>query len=520
MNRKTLYTGGVVSLLLFFAACEMAGQKPGLFSGAEGKAAVHIRIDEADMRSRTAVPKAALQDVTKWELWGGEGTDPEILQAEFSSAEGTTILLEPGTWHFTLKGYKDNALILSGSIGERSITLDEPDPLIFTAAPVLEGEGTIRIVVDLPAGSGITEANVFKDETPLENESFTPVEDRIIVEGKFSAGDYYFTIRLYKDSELYGVVSEIVQVRANLQSEKIHTLTWENLNAVYVITYHKWDTETETVYYRYTDPDMPLADLSQARPGYTFGGWYDNADFSGGAVTVISTGSTGDKDFYARWADTVTPSGLSLAESLAWISANMEGDGAYTIILKNDEAIEPQTLSYTGTNIISITLTSDTTEQTVSLLNTTGSLFTVGGGVTLTLGNNVTLQGRSDNTAPLVTVAGTLVMNRGAKITGNSAYRGGVSVFNGTFTMNGGTISGNSASSDDGGGGVFVFNGTFTMNGGTISGNSASSRGVGGGVFVSNGTFTMNGGTISGNSVDTFGGGGVYVDHGEFTMND
>jgi hypothetical protein len=84
--------------------------------------------------------------------------------------------------------------------------------------------------------------------------------------------------------------------------------------------------------------------------------------------------------------------------------------------------------------------------------------------------------------------------------------------------MSGGTISGNSSSSS--GGGVYVGGDTFTMSGGTISGNSSSS---GGGVSVSYGTFTMSGGTISGNSSPYFygggGGGGVFVDgSGTFAM--
>jgi len=33
----------------------------------------------------------------------------------------------------------------------------------------------------------------------------------------------------------------------------------------------------------------------------TFGGWYDNADFIGDAVTAIGTDATGDKEFWAKW---------------------------------------------------------------------------------------------------------------------------------------------------------------------------------------------------------------------------
>ena len=71
---------------------------------------------------------------------------------------------------------------------------------------------------------------------------------------------------------------------------------------------------------------------------------------------------------------------------------------------------------------------------------------------------------------------------------------GGVWAGLGTFIMNGGTISGNTAG--DGGG---VYGSTFTMNGGTISGNTA--RGNGGGIYVryNYSSFTKTGGTIEQN---------------------
>jgi hypothetical protein len=79
----------------------------------------------------------------------------------------------------------------------------------------------------------------------------------------------------------------------------------------------------------------------------------------------------------------------------------------------------------------------------------------------------------------------------------------------GAFTLEGGTVTGNTASS---GGGVWVDNGEFMIEGGTISGNTASS---GGGVSVGyDGAFTMQDGAISGNTADH--GGGVYVDGGAF----
>ena len=111
-----------------------------------------------------------------------------------------------------------------------------------------------------------------------------------------------------------------------------------------------------------------------------------------------------------------------------------------------------------------------------------------------------------------IVVYGTLYLydkkNNFGKITHAGTKMGGVYIeTNGSFTMNGGTITGNNISY---GGGVFNY-GTFTMNGGKIEGNKASE---GGGVYNA-GTFKMNEGTIEGNKAEF--GGGVY-NAGTFTM--
>ena len=104
----------------------------------------------------------------------------------------------------------------------------------------------------------------------------------------------------------------------------------------------------------------------------------------------------------------------------------------------------------------------------------------------------------------------------GGSITNNTADLGGGVWSEGTFTMHNGTISGNTATDNDGG--VACANGTFTMNDGTISGNTATNNG--GGVYVSDCcTFTMNDGTINGNSASYGGGVASCGSEAEFAMN-
>ena len=79
--------------------------------------------------------------------------------------------------------------------------------------------------------------------------------------------------------------------------------------------YAKWTADTYNISYQnvngasnsnpatYTIADTPLtlADLTGGPTGETFGGWYDNAAFSGNVITEIPANSTGDKTFYAKW---------------------------------------------------------------------------------------------------------------------------------------------------------------------------------------------------------------------------
>ncbi|MDR2731604.1 MAG: hypothetical protein LBB36_00115, partial [Fibromonadaceae bacterium] len=201
-----------------------------------------------------------------------------------------------------------------------------------------------------------------------------------------------------------------------------------------------------------------------------------------------------------------TIGGSTLAERLQTLKTNAVSNTEYHFELTSNESMEAQGLYY-GKDNITIRLTSSSGEKTISLIGD-GKLFTIGGGVTLILGNGVTLVGRSSNSSSLVEVNGTLIMNEGAKITGNTNIKNGTSaagvfVSYGIFTMKGGEITDNTVT-DGSGGGVFMNGGTFTMEGGKISGNTARESG---GVEVYSGTFTMKGGEISRNAARSNAGG-------------
>jgi hypothetical protein len=168
-----------------------------------------------------------------------------------------------------------------------------------------------------------------------------------------------------------------------------------------------------------------------------------------------------------------------------------------------------------------VTVTLQGAGRTLSLTGN-GSIINVSIGKNIIL-KDLTLQGGSNNASLVNMINGTFTM-QGGKISGNKSTSSGAGVYinDGTFTMSGGEISDNTASS---GGGVYMWRGIFTMSGGEISDNTASS---GGGVYMTSyndsniGNFNMNGGKISDNKATTTafagGGGGVYMNAGNFTM--
>ena len=142
--------------------------------------------------------------------------------------------------------------------------------------------------------------------------------------------------------------------------------------------------------------------------------------------------------------------------------------------------------------------------------------------ITLDL-NGHTISGNNDNSNCIIYIqeGGTLTLNdsstdKTGKITGgqgfnyNNLFTQGGAVYNkGTFVMNGGEISGNTAQY---GGGVSNI-GTFIMNDGSILGNTATARG--GGVYNES-NFAIYDGVISGNTATDYGGG--VASSGTFTV--
>jgi uncharacterized repeat protein (TIGR02543 family) len=217
-------------------------------------------------------------------------------------------------------------------------------------------------------------------------------------------------------------------------------------------------------------------------PKFIFDGWYDATYTAKYDFTVPVTGNL---DLYAKWTDP-SPVDLSaetgahvLEKALNYITTDYSGITEYTILLVGNYSMEGVYAANIDKEHAVVTLAGKVPVEIG--LSSDGSLFYISAGE-LVLDENVTLKGIASNNGALVFVNGaspSLRMKAGVKITGNTtsfSIGGGVQVGSGSFTMEGGEISGNSSWR---GGGVAVYDSSFSKTGGLIYGDTNNTFGDG-----------------------------------------
>jgi hypothetical protein len=416
----------------------------------------HIRLDK--LNARTAIPSLDGLHFTLDFTAQGKTPVPETLASGLTTL---TVTLESGTWDLEVKGYSDSEILTVR--GKSSITITagiSSNVNVYLTPDFSEGgTGKLSYSVEFPGTVSQAFLALYPLDVPGTKESpGTSQEIDISKSAKgtedIPAGTYQALIDLYDDEN--------------------------NKAAVWTGVVHIYDGSTTSLAKTLTDAH------------------------------------------FAACPQVVEVSENTLAAKLD--AALASPTGSYTIVLDGTKTdlteFMPQPLSVTDGKKIAITIRGS--GKTVQVDATTPlPLFTLGDGLTLAI-QDLTLKGRTSNSVPVVRVnsGGTLVMKAGSRITGNTSSSdiGGVYINDGTFTMNGGAVSGNSAYIS---GGVYINGGTFTMSGGAVSDNSSTSSGGNGGggvVVVSQGTFKMNGGEVRGNKSNAYGGGVFASTNAVFTM--
>jgi len=102
----------------------------------------------------------------------------------------------------------------------------------------------------------------------------------------------------YSNAQLTGAA--VTSVIAATMGDKVFYARWNPV--AYSITYHL-DGGQHPAEYPSSYTIETAAELKAPSKGEqaSFGGWFDNADLNGNAVTSIPAGSMGNKEFWAKW---------------------------------------------------------------------------------------------------------------------------------------------------------------------------------------------------------------------------
>lgn len=247
-------------------------------------------------------------------------------------------------------------------------------------------------------------------------------------------------------------------------------------------------------------------------------GTFSNNNASGNGGGIISNG-------------TVTMNGGSITGNYSgWDGGGVNSRATFNF---NGGAIQNNTAYWLGGNIHT---------QAVDNINNKQSVFTVTSKIPISGGK---AEGSGGGGVCVYGTGAKLILNDGTSVKDNTAPTGGGINGNAAIEMHNATISGNKATSNNGGG-IELFSdqygtGSFKMTSGTIENNTAASEGggfhgpnftmtggtiqknnagtVAGGVLVNGtGACSMSGGTIT-NNTSTYGAGGLWVDDNTpFTM--
>lgn len=111
--------------------------------------------------------------------------------------------------------------------------------------------------------------------------------------------------------------STSVTIAQGSTGNREYTATWNIIT--YNITYNGVEGATNPNPAGYTIESEAITLDAPTKDGYTFVGWFDNAEFTGDAVMTIAHGSTGNKTFWAKWSENIAT--LTEANPIAPLTA-------------------------------------------------------------------------------------------------------------------------------------------------------------------------------------------------------
>ncbi len=582
------YIFSIVFLMLLALSFSACNNMSGASRTNNNKGNVYLKVDVASV-GRTALPNFPdVDSISDFDftlaykapgatnfgtLTNDPTNNPSGTFEGLAALKAATFPIETGNWIFKLTASKEGTVLSSEEVsetigsGENSLSfnlkwedtnLDETKTgslsftLDFSAAPNKEDVKLVTAeLVNTTTNTTTCSSTVILDRSSSPSTyKATYSSSTLPALANLSAGTYRIILKLFtidsstSSNVLINTWTELAIITGGQESSGSRTI--DTLNEVYSITWNLDGGSSSLTFpecYTRLSEDYTLPAASDmTKTGYTFGGWYSDADYQT-PITEIPANSSGTKDIYARFIDTIyiKDGGVAYTDGVDGTRESTALDSIDSAISKIIEYAEPsvnwkivvvgevkgqQTIPDTFTTAYAAGLTIiGKTGNTTDILNANLS-STTDDGTTLIVNSAVPLAiqsikitgGNISGLAPCalkIVAEGSSVNLVDILISGGK--KGGCSVMvfeNASLTLTSGDIIGSVGTGNSTGSGVRS-SGTFTMLGGTIKKNNSTN---GGGVVITQGTFKMSGGKIVQNSADSGYGGGVRICGGDMFM--
>ena len=229
------------------------------------------------------------------EFYDGIDSSKLVCKTEVAFGESLKLPVAPSKTGYTFDVWVDD--VKNKVTSEKNVEEDLKLYATWTA-------NTYTVKFDSNGGNGTMDSLTFTydKEEPLTANAFTRTG---------------YTFAGWAESAGGNVVYADKKNVKNLKSENNATITlyakWEIVT--YTITYNNCDEATNTNPANYTVETDTIELADATKTGYTFDGWYDNANLTGEKITQIAKGSTGDITLYAKWIANKSGITITLPES-------------------------------------------------------------------------------------------------------------------------------------------------------------------------------------------------------------
>lgn len=335
-----------IALSFVFISCGNLTTSENDDSIPQGKGKITISTD-LDSQSRSVLPTAIDETTTglKWELegtcegktysniWNDTISEDGVVTTAYNKMKSANdLLLDVGTWNFTLKVKNNSGYVLfatkevSIETGENKLSFEMKEA---TSSDIANGEtvatGSIEFTLNFPKDvvtKGIATLTTYEGTNP-DPQEFTAdaatsnqfLSSITYTNENISAGYYILKIQLQQEKgdattpavEYINTYSCLIRVAPGLLSQGEDTL--DELAQLYTITYNLNEgtfdsTAVPTSYNAYTSFALP----TPTKAGYEFAGWYTQDYTDTGSITENLFGKAGetttiseDITLYAKW---------------------------------------------------------------------------------------------------------------------------------------------------------------------------------------------------------------------------